>query len=418
MRRPWVVWGIALAAYVVAVMNRSSFGVSGVEAASRFDLSPGALASFVFLQVAIYLLMQVPTGLLLDRLGSRTLLATGSFGMAAGQALLAVATSMPLMYVARVVVGAGDALIFVSTLALLPRWFPARRVPLLTQLTATVGQLGQVLSSVPFLALLLHSGWTASYVTVASIGVVVGLLVLAGVRNSPYPNVAPLVGLSVRRIGEALAGVWRQPGTRLGFFSHMGAHCSGMAFALMWGLPYLIKGQGLSVGKAGLLMSTYVAATWVVAPVMGTISARYPTRRHRLVLGVIGATAATWTAVLALSSPAPMWLLTLLVVVLAAGGPGAVVGMDFARTFNHPDRLGLAQSVVNVGGFAATLLLLQVVGVAMEYTGGYTFEAFRTAWLVQYPVWAVASLGVVVQHRRTNRSPVLLGGRETTLYRC
>ena len=52
---------------------------------------------------------------------------------------------------------------FVAVLALIPRWFPAKRVPLLTQLAGITGQLGQVLSAIPFAALLHSAGWSVAF---------------------------------------------------------------------------------------------------------------------------------------------------------------------------------------------------------------------------------------------------------------
>jgi len=401
VRRAWFVWSVAVLAYVVAVMHRTTFGVSGLAAAERFAVSPNVLASFVFLQVAVYLGMQVPAGLLLDRWGPRALLTTGSLAMAVGQVLLAVTSSLPLVYVARVVVGAGDSLIFVSALALVPRWFPSKRVPLLTQLTGTTGQLGQVLSAVPFLALLGAVGWEATYVAVAATGIVVAAVVVAVVRDTPVGDRGPVPSLSPSEIRATLAAVWRRPGTRLGYFSHMATQFSGMVFSLMWGVPYLVRGQGLTEAQAGTLMALLVGFTVVFAPAMGVFAARHPLRRSWLILSVVGATSLAWTVVLALPRPAPMWLLVVLVAVLGAGGPGSVVGFDFARTFNERHRLGIAQSMVNLGGFTATLVVLQCVGWAMDAGGGYTFEGFRMAWLVQYPVWVLATVGVLVQRRRT-----------------
>jgi len=87
-------------------------------------------------------------------------------------------------------------------------------------------------------------------------------------------------------------------------------------------------------------------------------------------------------------------------VVLSAGGPGSVVGFDIARTSNPRRNLGVAQSMVNMGGFSATLFVLAVMGAVMTAMGGFTPEAFRVAWLVQYPVWLVAVIGVLVMRRQ------------------
>jgi hypothetical protein len=87
-------------------------------------------------------------------------------------------------------------------------------------------------------------------------------------------------------------------------------------------------------------------------------------------------------------------------VVLSAGGPGSVIGFDIARTSNPRSNLGVAQGMVNMGGFLATLFVLAVMGTVMTAMGGFTPEAFRVAWLVQYPVWLVAVIGVLVMRRQ------------------
>jgi MFS family permease len=75
--RPWIVWTTGLFAYIVAVLDRTTLGVSGLDAADRFNASPTALSTFVVLQVIVYAGAQVPAGLLLDRFGSKALIVLG-----------------------------------------------------------------------------------------------------------------------------------------------------------------------------------------------------------------------------------------------------------------------------------------------------------------------------------------------------
>jgi hypothetical protein len=147
----------------------------------------------------------------------------------------------------------------------------------------------------------------------------------------------------------------------------------------------------------------FVLCTICIGPVVGMFTSRYPMRRSLLLLGLIATDALTWTAVLILPGPTPRWLLVLLIVVLSAGGPGSVIGFDIARTSNPSSNLGVAQGMVNMGGFLATLFVLAVMGAVMTAMGGFTPEAFRVAWLVQYPVWLVAVIGVLVMRRQARR---------------
>lgn len=183
--RPWIVWATGLLAYIVAVLHRTTLGVSGLDAADRFAASPSVLSTFVVLQVIVYAGAQVPAGLLLDRFGPKALIISGAAVMASGQLLLAFTESLPAAVAARAVVGLGDAVTFISVLRLVPHWFSPRQVPLVTQLTGICGQLGQVLSAIPFFALLSGAGWTTAYVSVAAVGVVSMVLTLALVKNTP-----------------------------------------------------------------------------------------------------------------------------------------------------------------------------------------------------------------------------------------
>jgi MFS family permease len=368
-RRAWTMWGLGVLAYTVAVFHRASLGVSGLDAQERFGTTAAVLSLFGVVQLGVYAALQVPVGVLLDRIGSRRMIATGGVLMAAGQLLLATADGVPTGLLARVLVGAGDAMTFISVLRLVPAWFPARRVPLVTQLTGIIGQAGQIVAAYPLVAGLHSAGWTTTFVTAAAVGVTVAVLVLAGLRNAP-PGVT-LVGPTGSRT-QALAASWREPGTRLGLWTHFVTQFSGNTFVLFWGYPFLVEAQGLSPAAASGLLTLLVLAGMAIGPVLGALAGRFPVRR--------------------------LPVLVLLALVLASNGPGSMMGFDFARTENPPARLGSASGIVNVGGFVASLLTILAVGLVLDASGSY-----RVAMSVQYAFWALGLLGVLRTRRTVRR---------------
>ena len=402
--RAWIVWSAGLLAYTVAVLDRTTFGVAGLEAAQRFAASPAVLSTFVVLQLTVYAAAQIPAGVLLDRFGSKAMILTGGSLMIGGQLTLAFTEALPVAIAARAVVGLGDAFTFISVLRLVPHWFPSRQVPLVSQLTGLSGQFGQVLTAVPFLGLLAGPGWSTAFGAAAGVGVVSLLLTAALVKNAPDGAVIDDPVTDLRATLRNVKTVWLRPGTRLGFFSHLGTPFSITVFALMWGVPYLTVAQNLSRNEAGTLLTISVAAAIVSGLIIGAVTGRHPHRRSWVVLGIIIGNALAWTAVLSLSSPAPYWLLVALVTIISSGGPGSVVGFDIARTFNPGATLGTAQGAVNVGGFLAALLVMQTMGLIIEASGGYSFESFRLAWCVQYVVWAVAVVGILITRRKARRT--------------
>ena len=136
----------------------------------------------------------------------------------------------------------------------------------------------------------------------------------------------------------------------------------------------------------------------VAAPFLGEAVARHPLRRSWIVLAIVGATITVWTAVLVLPGTSPRWLLLLLVVVLAVGGPASMIGFDFARTFNPPNRIGTATGIVNVGGFFSALVVILLIGVVLDLSGNgssYSLAGFRAAFSVQYVIWAIGIAGIL-----------------------
>ena len=166
-------------------------------------------------------------------------------------------------------------------LRLVPHWFAPRQVPLLTQLTGICGQLGQVLSAVPFLALLSGSGWATAYVSVGGIGRAGHRAGLALVKDTPHGRRSPRRPMSMRETLASVKTVWLRPGTRLGFFTHMGTQFSVTVFALMWGVPYLTVAQGLSARVAGALLTVSVVAAISSGVLIGVFTGRHPHRRSR-----------------------------------------------------------------------------------------------------------------------------------------
>lgn len=405
-RRAWMVWSAAILVYILAVFHRTSLGVAGLVAAERFHISSAQLATFTMVQLFVYAAMQIPVGAMLDRVGAKKLLVTGVLLMTGGQFAFAYASTFGAGVAARVFVGMGDAMIFISLVQLVALWFPPARTAMITQLTGVLGQVGALAATAPLSAALNSLGWTRSFAAAASVGVLLGIVLIAVVRDSPYED-HHRDELKMRAVGRALKLAWVEPGTRLGLWSHFSAQFGATVFALLWGFPFLVSGQGLSPGAASGLLIVMTVTTIVTSPLVGGFVTRWPYSRSTLILWIVGSIMVTWAVVLLWPGRAPLWLLVVLVVVLAVGGPGSMVGFDLARTFNPPTRLGSANGIVNVGGFVASLGTVALIGIVLDLVapGGpstYTVESFRVAMSMQYIVWVIG-LVQILRFRRKAR---------------
>lgn len=241
-RRAMFIWMTAVLVYLAAVFHRTSLGVASLQASERFHLGPAALGTFTVLQVGVYALMQVPTGLLVDRYGARRVLTVAALLMGLGQLLFAFATSYPLGLLARAVLGVGDAMTFVSVLRLVAAHFPARRYAAIASFTAALGALGNLASTLPLSMLLANAGWTATF-AVAGVGTAVySVVLILRVRDNPVGAIPEPVDRteSLRTVLAQVTDAWRTPGTRLGFWVHFSTMFAPAMLGLLWGFPYLV----------------------------------------------------------------------------------------------------------------------------------------------------------------------------------
>ena len=410
-KRAWLVVSVGTFAYLVGVMQRTSLGIAGVDATERFHVQAAALSSLAVVQIIVYAVLQVPVGVMLDRVGPRRLILAGAALMVAGQLVLAFAPSIGVAVVGRLLLGAGDAMTFISVQRLAAGWFSGRVLPFLTQSMGTVGQLGQLLSALPLSYLLHSAGWTPAFVSAASLSVVAFVVVLAVVRNSADANL-PTGPITIRSTPlRSLREVLARPGTQLGFWSHYVTQSSATMLSLLWGFPFLSVALGYGPTGAAALLTLITASAVVFGPVLGVLSARYPYRRSNIVLGIVLAMGVAWAVVLAWPGHPPLWLVIVLLVVVAIGGPGSLIGFDFARMFNPARSLGSASGIVNVGGFFATFLMMLLIGLVLDVLSGgsgdptvlYSLDSFRIAFLVQFVVVGVGVLFLVIARRRTRR---------------
>ncbi|QCB94477.1 MFS transporter [Cellulomonas shaoxiangyii] len=410
-----VVYTAAALAYLVAVVHRTALGVAGVDAIERFGLSATGLAAFSVVQLAVYAALQIPAGQLLDRFGARALVAGGSLVMAVGQALLAWADDVPTAIVARVLIGAGDAGIFISACRLVAEWFPPRRVPVLVQLTGLIGQSGQLVSAVAVAWLLHARGWGVTFGVLAALGMLVAVVAWVGVRAPVPATPADAIASAARaRFLHAVRDAARPAGTRLGFWSHFLAPFSANVVALLWGVPFFVTAQGRSPGEASALLSVLTVSAMVSGPLVGRWTARHPLRRSWSVLASATATLAAWVWLLVPDTPRPFAQLAVFCVVVGAGGPVSLVGLDFARTSTAADRLGTATGFVNTGGFASTMVGILAVGVVLQVASPpgattYSLDAYRLAFAVLLVPWLVGVTGVL-RNRRLARADMARAG--------
>jgi sugar phosphate permease len=250
---------------------------------------------------------------------------------------------------------------FVNVLRLLQGWFDERAYPVVVTLTAFVGGVGQLVATTPLTAALRELGWTRTFLLAAAATAV--LMLLAGVLLRPATAPSPRSG---ERLRDEIAASWKTAGTRQAFWVHAGLMGSFVTMTALWGVPYLVRGQGFTSSDAAATIAVAVAAFVLANPLLGRLASSRPDLRFPAVGVCLAVTAAAWGALVLWPARPPAAVVLFLLAAVGAAGAGSMLAFDLVRTTNPDQRAGTATGVANVGGFAFAVLAEIGIGALLE----------------------------------------------------
>ena len=354
---------VVIAAYVLSFFHRfAPAGIAG-DLAAAFQTSAASLGVLAATYFYIYTLMQVPTGVLVDTLGPRRILVTGSLLAAAGSLMFGLAPDLTVAMLGRTLIGLGVSVVFIAMLKLIALWFDERRFATMVGLSMLIGNAGSVLAGTPLATLAEITSWRGVFVGTAVLSLLLALGSWLLIRDDATPG-KDKPGFDRTAIMGALAGVLRNRATWPPVIVNFGLTGSFFTFGGLWLTPYLINIHGLSAVAAAGHLSLYFAGFAVGCLGVGSLSDRIG-RRKPVLFGsglLVCAFWALWLSAVQLPLALSYTAFGLMGVVTA----GFSLTWACAKEVNPPQLSGMSTSVTNMGGFLAAALIQPAVGLVMD----------------------------------------------------
>jgi len=401
LRYRWLVFWILALGYVLVYFHRLCPAVVAVDMMRDLHAGGtllGVLSSAYFYP---YAAMQLPAGLLSDSWGPRRTI-TAFFAVAvAGSLLLGLAPSAAWAIAGRVLVGLGVSMLFVPTMKVLAEWFRPNEFATMTGILMAMGGLGSLTAAKPLASLSAWIGWRLSFVAVAALTLLLGLLVWAFVRDRPadlgLPSPAESGGPRAPAIplSEGVARVLRYPPfwvLALWFFFDCAVFFS---FGGLWGGPYLMHVYGLSKGEAGSVLSLFAVGMIVGSPLLSVASNRLFRARKPVIVLCAAVTLALTGALGFFTASLPLSALYLICFGLGAFSSSVVViGFTSAKELFPIQIAGTSTGLVNLFPFAGGAVFQPVLGSILERAGrvgeAFTVAGYRAAFLTLFACAAAA----------------------------
>lgn len=131
-----------------------------------------------------YAMVQIPSGILIDRLGAKKIMVIGTIGSMLGCILFQYADSYELPTLARALMGVSCGAAFIAPMTLVKQWLPERMFSTAAGMIQLLGCIGAMLS-IPLSYVVAEIGWRDTFTLSALVAAVLTGLFLLAVKEKP-----------------------------------------------------------------------------------------------------------------------------------------------------------------------------------------------------------------------------------------
>ena len=348
------------AAFMASQFFRVSNAVIAPELMRTLSISSEAMGVITGAFFLAFGIMQIPTGMLLDRFGPRRTM-SGLFVVAAvGSAVFATAGGVAGLAAGRALIGIGCAAGLMGMLVAIARWYPPERFARLSATAFVVGGAGVLFATTPLAAAAGAIGWRGAFWAMAAITLGFAAMLFAMVRDAPPGQE---VESARETFGEMLGGVRAVCANRQ--LWHVCAiqfvnYGSIIAIAGLWAGPYLNDVHGLQGVLRGnvLFVINFVMLAAVIG--YGFLERKLRSRKRAIAGGSVASAAIL--LVLAFLPDLGPWPAVGLLVAFAATSAHVMLNHAHARAVLPDHLVGRGLTLQNVAVFFGVAAMQSATG--------------------------------------------------------
>ncbi|MCP3716258.1 MFS transporter [Paraburkholderia sp. CNPSo 3281] len=391
----WWVAGLMWAAIAINYIDRTVLSAAAPKIQSEFHLDAMQMGIVMSAFFWSYALLQLPAGLLADRLGQKKVLGFAVLWWSLATAVTGLASGFRSLVGLRVALGVGEAGAYPSNAGIATRWFPRKERATVAGIFDSGSKLGGAIA-LPLIAWMLAAfDWKMTFVLTGLLGIVWFVAWLVSFTDSPadHPrvNAAELAYIESDKGLQSAQPPVRPPWRKLLVHRNVWAMCIGFFminynsyFFITWLPTYLMKERGMSVLQMGWMASLPLLVSIVVEIFAGWASDRVfasgrlsltATRKLFLVIGLVMASSIGFAAF------AHSALVAVLLLCIAKSGTTVAASQVWALPGDvaPPNAVsmiaGLQNTVSNLGGVVGPIVTGAIVGATGSFVAALLFSA-------------------------------------------
>lgn len=351
--------------------QRTAPGLITDQVMSDFNVTASTIGLLTSIQFFVYTGLQIPMGILADRFGPNLFLITGAMLTGLGTVIYSLGTHEFVLFFARMLIGTGDATIWVNMVLILSQWFSKKEFVRLIGLAGMTGSLGFLLATVPFSAWIALFGWRTAFFSVGLLLCLCSILLYFVLLKKPkqlFPNESGFVKNEAPREKTSilLRRIFSNRQAWALFFCHFGVVGGYLGFISSWAVPYGMNMYEMTRSDASQLIMIGLIGALIGAPVTSWVSGRVGTIKRPYVVVHI-TILMSWSVFLLFNGSPPFFLLSMLFFIIGFGFGASALTFAVVRQSFPLIESGIVSGFANTGGFLSAVLLPSIFGYVLDY---------------------------------------------------
>lgn len=374
--KAWLIWGCAGIFYLYEMILRASPSVMTDQLMQHFAVTSTSLGLLTSFYYYAYFPLQIPCGLIVDRLGTRRVITFSAVLCTIGSFIFAGTDVLEVAQLGRFLIGAGSACAFISCLKIGSAWFLPAQFALISGLTNMMGTIGGTFSGPPFAFLVNTYGWQSAMQIGGIIGVFVAILSWMVIRDKRVEAEGGAVSSPFETYLSLIAGltaiVKRPQNWLIAVYGGL-MYVPISAFCELWAVPFLMKTYSINNEGASMASIMVFLGTAVGSPLAAWLSDFWQSRRRVMFLSV--ALTTVMFGIISVSSFVPLTLMFILLFLAGVSSSGQILCF-VAIQETVPNHLS-ATSV----GFTNAIVMMS--GIIFQPLLGYVLDLFWDGCLLE-----------------------------------
>lgn len=417
----WWMFAILVITYFFVYFHRMSVNAVGIEMIE--DVGSGSKEYLSSIYFWTYAFMQIPSGILADKLGPRK--ATTIFLSLAtvGSFLTCFADTFTVLAIGKIFIAAGLAVVYIPLMKLISVWYDKKDFPQLNGIVIAVGNVGALAAAGPLSMMADSMGWRNVFLVLAVITMILAFMCFAFIRDHPHNVGKP----GLEEIREAETGIKSEDrsdakvpvvaGLKTVAKSGRIFWTMGLAYFLIYGTIMAFQGT-TSIAYFKSHIYTFAMAAWFVTMIgigkiistiiIGRLTSRGIIKSKKKVM-VFG----TFVYMLIW---AVIWLFAgdinneyfWFTICAAFGFFAGFMTLSFSQVKEwYPISIsGTAVSAMNVLLFLGAAVATQISGYILHKV--YILDNYVTLWMIMFVFSLVAFILVVLSKEKKESDPLIM----------